>query len=341
MPIQIDTQISPGQSIHVLTTTQRSYERTHARTGGMGAWVAAKERTSHNLLSLNKEGVGSLGGYWALAVTGAALGAHLAGDSMAHAAAATAAACNTLRNSGGTSRPGGPRSSAARNTRWRLLSAFGWPLGSVGQVCAVLVATTAAAHVLVEPVSRRSANLAYVLWVAAHCTATLLLLLIAQLVLPGGLRPEIPLAMSRNMLPLFLLANLLTGAVNFTMDTLAVCAFISQPCACAACWQHVLASGCDCNPHSLAWDVVCPFACSCRARVSGSTLTHAARAVSLPCRHRNRNTSSREPVGPGQSQLATFNASGSQQNQRIQPTQLEVKATKGARCCQTRCRGWW
>lgn len=74
----------------------------------------------------------------------------------------------------------------------------------------------------------RSCNLPYVLWVTASCTATLVLCLVTELLTPQpasrSTTPSFQLltAINRNMLFLFLLANLLTGAVNFSINTMAV-----------------------------------------------------------------------------------------------------------------------
>lgn len=79
----------------------------------------------------------------------------------------------------------------------------------------------------VEPISRRACNATYVLWVAALCTSMIggcLMTEIMGTVLRGSSRgiPHLLLAVNRNMLLLFLIANLATGAVNMSINTLAV-----------------------------------------------------------------------------------------------------------------------
>lgn len=81
-------------------------------------------------------------------------------------------------------------------------------------------------------VSRRLANLPYVLWIAAFNNAQILLFaLIETLVLPSAFQstdaeevketsPRIMRAFNSNGLPIFLLANLGTGLVNLTVNTL-------------------------------------------------------------------------------------------------------------------------
>lgn len=76
--------------------------------------------------------------------------------------------------------------------------------------------------------------MAYVLWVAALCLATLILCLATELLLPAppgrAAAPPLQLlsAINRNMLSLFLAANLLTGGVNMAINTLAVGAWAAR-----------------------------------------------------------------------------------------------------------------
>lgn len=70
-------------------------------------------------------------------------------------------------------------------------------------------------------VSRRSTNLTFCLWVAAH---NVLLLAVYEMVLVqnGGGLPIVLETVNRVGLPIFLIANLLTGLVNLTIPTLEV-----------------------------------------------------------------------------------------------------------------------
>ena len=125
-----------------------------------------------------------------------------------------------------------------------------WSL-QVGLVDAALWLAAELAGPLVEPVSRRACNLAYILWICAICMAMLVLCLMTQLVTPPaqGL-PQLLGAANRNMLGVFLAANLLTGAVNLAFNTLAVgdaaaralvCVYMLVVCLCASWldWRDV------------------------------------------------------------------------------------------------------
>lgn len=113
------------------------------------------------------------------------------------------------------------RGGTARRTGSALRPLLRWWAGWVA-VDVVLWGLMALTEVVVEPVSRRSCNLAYILWVLALCLATLLVLVLLQIVLPATAAAAVPAAINRNMLPLFLAANLLTGAVNLSIDTMGV-----------------------------------------------------------------------------------------------------------------------
>ena len=78
---------------------------------------------------------------------------------------------------------------------------------------------------LVQPVSRRFCNASYVLWVAAVALTQLAFAALASVVVAvatGEPRPRCVVAegLSRNQLAAFLLANVLTGAVNLSIDTM-------------------------------------------------------------------------------------------------------------------------
>ncbi|WIA18598.1 hypothetical protein OEZ85_010038 [Tetradesmus obliquus] len=246
--------------------------------GSLGAWLhaelPAEQRAALGFLTANKEGLGSLPGYWALHLLGAALGRQLAAGCAA--AAAQGRACLAA---GGNAGGGSSRAAAAVGECARVV--WSWVGRLLLADCAVWLALLAA-ETWLEPVSRRSCNLAYVLWVTAQCMTWLLLCLMGDLLtsgLAGGASssPASPiissrmaargssstaepaagaaallatapgsaaaaagnssssssgsssggpmrlmLAWNRNMLALFLAANLLTGAVNLSINTLAV-----------------------------------------------------------------------------------------------------------------------
>ncbi|KAJ9507825.1 hypothetical protein QJQ45_019261, partial [Haematococcus lacustris] len=218
----------------------------HGASEAMVAWL-------RQLAGLNREGLVSLPGYIALRLVGQALGGGLR-STWAWAARRTSAAGRQLGR-GRTRHPAPkPRSTAdtmlghddgvlgqyatgiqrgeaakpeagvtaAATVTWGearpALEAFVvW-----GVVCGALWLLLLLAEVCLQPVSRRTCNLAYVVWIAALCVTLLLPLAAAQVLLPTGLRPSLPLAVSQNMLPVFLAANLTTGAVNMGCDTMQV-----------------------------------------------------------------------------------------------------------------------
>jgi len=112
-------------------------------------------------------------------------------------------------------------------------------------------------------VSRRMANLAYVVWVCAfNCAQLLLFCLVEHLMFPNlytakdkaterqrirDATSKVMQAFNRNGLALFLLANLLTGAINMTIPTLHVgdveamlilVAYIATLCGVALAMDH-------------------------------------------------------------------------------------------------------
>ena len=238
----------------------------------LGAWVQAEAR-GPGWISLNKEGLASLPGYWGLLLLGAAAGGALR--------SACAAAAEEASVGGGG---GAPRALRRLLGRASLLTGALWLLAL-------------ASDALIERVSRRACNAAYALWVAALCASALVACMAAEAAVAAGgeaearhalaasasprrqarrrplapgrpapptpaappfsaaaipSAPPLPLspcfapllrALSRNMLALFLAANLLTGAVNLLTDTLSagpgrargtVAAYAAALCAVAA-----------------------------------------------------------------------------------------------------------
>jgi hypothetical protein len=71
-------------------------------------------------------------------------------------------------------------------------------------------------HEFVQPASRRVANGAYGLWIAALNMQIIAMYVAGSLVFPGSLpAPKLFQAANRNLLGVFVFANAATGAVNF------------------------------------------------------------------------------------------------------------------------------
>jgi phosphatidylinositol glycan class W len=153
--------------------------------GGLSGVVNAVTR-GPDLLSKNKEGIFSLPGYFALHLLGCACGAAL-------------------------EETAGPSSNMRAGQRRR-----------VAALVTALWAAFLAATVWLEPVSRRSCNASYVFWMLALNAQSLAALAGATATLPTQPLPRLLQAVSDTMLPTFLVANLLTGAVNMAIDTMKV-----------------------------------------------------------------------------------------------------------------------
>jgi len=262
--------------------------------GGLGAWGLKEERDMSSLVDMNKEGLVSVLGYWALYLWGAAfatasagtlqgalrqvahnlgleedlsigplslsgeggstmagglgkangcLHSRRAGREVCSAAGVGGSACqeeskgshNSVEGVGGAWTGDKSVSGAEVSGRVRGGGAIGkpvrmwavlWPvLEWIGgwTLCDLLLwAALVWVEAHIDPVSRRLCNLAFILWVCAFCGALLLPLLLAQALLPTTFCPSLPAAFNRNMLPLFLVANLLTGVVNLSMNTLSI-----------------------------------------------------------------------------------------------------------------------
>ena len=150
--------------------------------GGLSAAVLSEER-GPSFVAQNREGLCSTIGLLALYWVGAGIGQRI------------------YR----------PRATAERRAERELLGAL---------LASVLIAWGAGEYV--EPPSRRLANLAYCAWVLA--VALLIMLALRFVEAQRGTRepPRLAAAASTSSLPLFLFANVLTGACNLCVDTLAV-----------------------------------------------------------------------------------------------------------------------
>lgn len=164
-----------------------------------------------DLLSQNREGVFSFSGYLAIFLAGQALGLHILSR---HA-------------TGGSD----PSEAFAQRTRI-LVTLMIWSLLWGG----LFSLTTSYQYGLNLKVSRRLANLPYFLWVATfNCAQLTLFCLIETCCFPGLSKaatgsverkesaratPRVLRAYNKNGLAIFLVANLLTGLINLTIDTL-------------------------------------------------------------------------------------------------------------------------
>ena len=159
--------------------------------GGLTEIIHSEERGS-DYLSANKEGIFSLPGYFALHLLGCACGAAV--EEIA-----------------------GPSS----QVRW----------GQQRKVLALIAAiwtTFWAVNSWIEPVSRRACNAAYILWMLGLNAQSLALLSMATGALPTQPLPPLLQAVNDTMLPTFLIANVLTGAVNIVIDTMKVNNWIAR-----------------------------------------------------------------------------------------------------------------
>ena len=173
------------------------------------AYILAAPRI--DLLSKNREGVFSFVGYLAIFLAGQALGLEV----LPRHARSSSVSMNPLAQR---------RSLLTRLTLWSTL----WSLA--------FVFSTSYKYGLALQVSRRLANLPYVLWVAAfNCAQITLYCFVETMMFPGVYKAASPVsekdeveratswvleAFNRNGLAIFLVSNLLTGAINLTLDTL-------------------------------------------------------------------------------------------------------------------------
>ncbi|ORY26719.1 GWT1-domain-containing protein [Naematelia encephala] len=171
------------------------------RNFGLQSWVLSPMRDG--ILGANKEGIVSLPGYLAIYFLGLATGEHVA-----RAASVNPAAKNQTREDA-------RRHFEKRRTELGLELfgyAFGWWVVLFG-------IRTAGGEI-----SRRLANTSYVIWTAAYNTTFLLGYLIVEIYLSSSTLPSPvpPLleAINANGLAVFLVANLLTGLVNVSVQTM-------------------------------------------------------------------------------------------------------------------------
>ncbi|CAH9117259.1 unnamed protein product [Cuscuta europaea] len=157
---------------------------------GFNEYLLSDKRGA-DLISQNKEGVFSIFGYWSLYLIGVQLGHFLFFGN--HYSATT-----------------------FRNNKW-----------AMKRVCALSLSFWLLTYILdkhVEKVSRRMCNLAYVSFVLAQNLQVLGIIMLSGY----ASQPKISAleeAFNQNLLASFLLANMLTGLVNLSVNTLSVTSF--------------------------------------------------------------------------------------------------------------------
>ncbi|XP_058747683.1 uncharacterized protein At4g17910 isoform X2 [Vicia villosa] len=151
---------------------------------GLNHYLLSNERGT-DIISQNKEGIFSIFGYWGMYLIGVHLGNYLIF---------------------------GTHSSAIKSSKW--VRTRVWVLAILFWLLTVLLDR----HV--ERISRRTCNLPYVTLVVADNLQLLSILTLADLI-PGIKTSVLEEAFNRNLLATFLLANLLTGLVNLSVDTLS------------------------------------------------------------------------------------------------------------------------
>ncbi|XP_024536631.1 uncharacterized protein At4g17910 isoform X1 [Selaginella moellendorffii] len=159
---------------------------------GLKDYILSPHRSS-GLVDLNKEGIFSIFGYWSLYLLSVHLGQHI------------------FFNPGGFLK--WIASSSNENSRWLSIAEL-WLLDGALWLLVVVLDS------IVENVSRRTCNMAYVMFVLAQNLEVMAIFASAEAFLSSKL--VLVEAVDDNMLLTFLVANVLTGLVNLSMDTIFV-----------------------------------------------------------------------------------------------------------------------
>ncbi|XP_012833307.1 PREDICTED: uncharacterized protein At4g17910-like [Erythranthe guttata] len=152
---------------------------------GLNKFIMSEERKP-DIFSQNKEGIFSIFGYWGMYLVGVRIGSYLFFGGNADA---------TLKTKK-------------------------WAATRVWALCLFFWLITLLLDWYVEAVSRRMCNLAYVTFTLAANLQVLAILMLSHYV-SGCKSSALEEAFNRNLLTSFLLANVLTGLVNLSIDTLS------------------------------------------------------------------------------------------------------------------------
>ena len=133
----------------------------------------------------------------------------------------TVSVCFLICSQKGCSQRGRVSPMTSRKTCMLCRQAWLWVTKLVVIAAVLWLACLAVVHG-VQPVSRRACNMSYVLMSLSTNWMMLLLFLSGSLVSMSVEPLDVLAACSHNMLPLFLVANVLTGAVNMSVNSLNV-----------------------------------------------------------------------------------------------------------------------
>ncbi|KAL2649543.1 hypothetical protein R1flu_017671 [Riccia fluitans] len=161
---------------------------------GLNKYLLSSER-GPGLISLNKEGIYSTLGYWSLYLISVRLGSYLSFLS------------GKLRRQDAST-----DSRIKGSATWWIVMDI-WLLDAIFWLLAIFV------DEFIERVSRRTCNMAYVLFVLAQNLEVIAIFLTAESLLPPRVMPLLQI-FDDNMLCTFLWANILTGLVNMSMETI-------------------------------------------------------------------------------------------------------------------------
>ncbi|KAI9144225.1 GWT1-domain-containing protein [Paraphysoderma sedebokerense] len=143
-----------------------------------------------NLISMNREGILSFFGYTSILLHGVEIGMEIAK----------------------------PRSFKQWESTPALLGRYAVAYG---------LSYFVAVHVLGIPVSRRMANLSFIYWIATFNTVVIIAFLAVELAVKNSYTPLIFRAVNQAQLATFLIANVFTGLINMSINTLTTSAFNS------------------------------------------------------------------------------------------------------------------
>ena len=172
---------------------------------GLQQFVLRSDNRMDNLVTMNKEGICSLPGYFSIFLFGQCFGYFVLPGR------------KTRNNLFGASQ-------GSTQTKWTVTT-------NQGLIIATLVSHGCFWYCqnsfLVSQVSRRLGNISYVMWVVSYNSSMLLAYHWINQAFPNASMSPILQAINKNGLAIFLLANVTTGVVNMTINTLecgSICA---------------------------------------------------------------------------------------------------------------------